>query len=181
MWQANKAKTLRQTSYCSSDLAKSERERNEMSVETGTPTEILCEIFYFLCNEPVYLDVLFNSTAQDFPWAVGQVCRRWRDVFISYPPLWISLSLQPRRRASAAYLAEMNRRTIIYLERSGQLPLTVCISLSYDFSDTPVPAMVLGTLVSCSTRWKNLTLTIDSQSKMDFFQECKGKSRFSLI
>ncbi|KAF8331152.1 hypothetical protein F5887DRAFT_1176962 [Amanita rubescens] len=143
-----------------------------MSAETGIPTEILCEIFHSLCrHHPVSLNLLHNPTTQDFPWAVGQVCKRWRDAFISYPPLWISLSLRRRTRTSAAYLAEMNRRTIIYLERSGQLPLTISISLCHDtYLNAPLPTMVLGTLISCSYRWNKLTLSVISQSELDFFR-----------
>ncbi|KAF8337175.1 hypothetical protein F5887DRAFT_1244662 [Amanita rubescens] len=136
------------------------------------PAEILCEVFQLL-HAPIHLGALDNSsgTAQDFPWAVGQVCRRWRDVFISHPPLWTSLALHWDdfgRSREAAYMAETNRRTAIYVERSGQLPLTISISLS-----GTRPSQTMKTLVSCSKRWKSLDICIDAGSQMELL-ECEG-------
>ncbi|KAF8337195.1 hypothetical protein F5887DRAFT_238224 [Amanita rubescens] len=135
-----------------------------VGIET-IPIEILCDIFSLLRgNQPIYLGTL--DSAQGFPWAAaGQVCRRWRETFISHSPLWTYLSLY-YPCGSAAHMAETNRRTVIYIKRSRQLPLTIEI---YGHPSSEI----MTTLVSCSNRWKNLYLQ-DNESFMDFFLGCKG-------
>lgn len=65
-----------------------------MTYET-LPIEILCDIFLVLCdNRAIDLQKLeITSRFDEFPWAVGQVCRHssWRGAFISYPALWVDL------------------------------------------------------------------------------------------
>ena len=128
-----------------------------MSPETRIPAEILSEIFHLLCDEPMALEELKNSSCfDDFPWAVGQVCWRWRTAFLSHPPLWTSLSLRnPFLNPSAAYIAEMNRRSAIYLKRSGQLPLALTIGLS---GDDVIAIWKL--LLSCSNRWRKADIRL---------------------
>ncbi|KAF8337194.1 hypothetical protein F5887DRAFT_985681 [Amanita rubescens] len=143
-----------------------------VGIET-IPIEILCDIFCLLRgNRPIYLDTL--DSARGFPWVAGQVCRRWRETFISHSPLWTSLSLHLDYGLfrSASYNAEINRRTAIYIERSGRLPLTISISLHP--TSHKHPSQTITTLVSCSSRWKNLDLSISDSSVIDFFLRCKG-------
>ncbi|KAM6493936.1 hypothetical protein JOM56_010297, partial [Amanita muscaria] len=65
-----------------------------MAIVSKVPTEVLSEIFYLLCRKPIYVSQLDNlCCADDFPWYVGLVCRQWRTVFLSYPPIWASLNL----------------------------------------------------------------------------------------
>ncbi|KAF8337196.1 hypothetical protein F5887DRAFT_969026, partial [Amanita rubescens] len=66
---------------------------------------------------------------------------------------------------------ETNRRTAIYVERSGRLPLTISISLSGTKERRPSEA--IKTLVSCSKRWKLLDICIDAESDMELLK-CKG-------
>jgi hypothetical protein len=130
---------------------------DEMNFETRIPAEILSDIvFRLLCDEPIALENLKNSSCfHDFPWAVGQVCGRWRTAFLSHRDLWTSLSLRnPLPDHSAAYLAEMNRRSAIYLERSGQLPLTIAISPKGSIITT------WKLLLSCSNRWRKADIIL---------------------
>ncbi|KAF8337173.1 hypothetical protein F5887DRAFT_1244657 [Amanita rubescens] len=139
-----------------------------MSAQERVPTEILCEVFHFL-----QVPILFGTV--DFPWAVGQVCKRWRNAFISCPHLWTSLALRWDLKyfRGAAYMAdsETNRLTAIYVERSGQLPLTISIYLSG--TRGPRPTETMKTLVSCSKRWKSLDICIDPGTEMELL-ECEG-------
>jgi hypothetical protein len=145
-----------------------------MTTETRIPAEILSEIFHLLCDEPIALEKLENSSCFDvFPWAVGQVCRRWRTTFLSDPHLWTSLSLHsnPLPDHSAAYLAEMNRRSAIYLKRSGQLPLTIAITPEYSI------ITIWKMLLSCSNRWRKaeIILSFSTGSVIDGLLECRGR------
>jgi hypothetical protein len=66
-----------------------------MTYET-LPIEILCDIFLVLCdNRAIDLQKLeITSRFDEFPWAVGQVCRHWRAGFISYPALWVECQIK---------------------------------------------------------------------------------------
>ena len=97
----------------------------------------------------------------EFPWAVGQVCRRWREAFLAYPQLWTSFYLKYIDSGlGPGGFAEMNRRTTMYIERSGQLPLNiiVCIPSHPKY----VPRAAWRSLLSCSNRWKRADLELGS-------------------
>ena len=143
----------------------------QMNVASRVPTETLCEIFLLLCNSPIALHELNNkSLFHEFPWAVGQVCRHWRLVYLSYPALWSTLSFeepQPQLQPhSADHTAEMNRRAAIYLNRSKCQPLTIVVRLS-DRTSESVYTTIWGMLLSCSDRWKNANLRINSESMIN--------------
>ncbi|KAF8349638.1 hypothetical protein F5887DRAFT_947345 [Amanita rubescens] len=127
------------------------------------PIEILCKIFLLLCDKPIHLQMLQNKWHLDeFPWAVGQVCRHWRGAFLSYPPLWTSLSLQSGN-FSAIAIAEINRRTATYLERSRQFPLTILVSM-VNSSNINFPSDTFRLLLTSSNRWKRADLVLRRES-----------------
>ena len=139
------------------------------------PIEI--RIFLLLCEYPIAIHALDNRLRFDgFPWAVGQVSRRWREVFLSYPHLWTSLSLHDA--GVDAYLdsfAEMNRRTTLYLERSGQLPLTITVSV-HSTEIKQFPRAAWRSLLSCSNRWKMAYLFMGHErSTIDDLLECRNQ------
>ncbi|KAF8320147.1 hypothetical protein F5887DRAFT_928166 [Amanita rubescens] len=140
------------------------RKREMTSNEITIPTEVLCEIFHLLCDEPIPLHDLENdSHLHEFPWAVGQVCRHWRGAFLSYTPLWTSFALRP---GYYNHLAKMTRRAITYIKRSGQQPLTIVVStprLEYKV----FPEKVWRILLSCSKRWKKANLVLDNSAVID--------------
>ena len=138
------------------------------------PIEILCKIFLLLCDKPIHLQILQNTWHVDeFPWAVGQVCRHWRGAFLSYPPLWTSLSLQNGDFSSTA-LAEINRRTATYLERSRQLPLTILVSMA-NSSNVNFPNDTFRLLLACSNRWKSADLVLRRESVLHDLIGCFDK------
>ncbi|KAF8345031.1 hypothetical protein F5887DRAFT_238366 [Amanita rubescens] len=144
-----------------------------MSFQARIPTETLCEIFHLLCDtQPILLHVLENSS-DGFPWVLGQVCRRWRAVFLSHPPLWTILSLQPREgHFSPTSLTEMGRRTAVYLKRSGQSSLSITAELSSKVE----PAIIIWRmLLSCSNRWKWASLNVYlNNSAIEGLLGCRG-------
>ncbi|KAF8337198.1 hypothetical protein F5887DRAFT_238179 [Amanita rubescens] len=151
-----------------------------MSAQSRIPTEMLRHIFHFLrdADKPISLDVLNNrfEDPQHFPWAVGQVSRCWRYAFISHPPLWTSLSLywESGLKRSTAYINEIDRRTAIYLERSGALPLSIFVSTNCTSIERG-PAAIMRTLASRSNRWKKLELRIGARSENGFLLGCEGQ------
>ncbi|KAF8337171.1 hypothetical protein F5887DRAFT_1161161 [Amanita rubescens] len=145
----------------------------KMSVASRAPIEILCEIFLLLCDKPIALHDLTNSAhADEFPWAVGQICSHWRSAFLSCPTLWASLSLNPKSKEplSVPYIAEMNRRTAFYLKRSRQHPLIIFVHAS-----TPSFSTIGTMLLSCSNRWKKADLRIGTGSVLNGLGERRGE------
>lgn len=147
-----------------------------MTITAKLPNETLCEIFQLLCDEPIALHILQNTSHFNrFPWAVGLVCRRWRAAFLSHPRLWTSLHLQDGT-FNDKYIAEMNRRTAVYVERSRQLPLSVVIRACHMKSnDVPQTQSTWRILLSLSHRWRTVELIVGTSSLTDDLRECKGR------
>ncbi|KAF8345013.1 hypothetical protein F5887DRAFT_1199388 [Amanita rubescens] len=141
--------------------------------EITIPTDVLYDILHLLCDGPIALHDLKNdSHFHEFPWAVGQVCRHWRGAFVSCTHLWTSFTLKPGH-FNAAYFAEMNRRTTIYLERSGQRLLTIVVSMPCSGTER-FPKTVWKILLSCLTRWKKANLVLGDGSALDELLRCRG-------
>ena len=140
------------------------------------PSEILCEIFQLLCSKPISLHVLDNSSCSgEFPWAVGQVCKRWREVFLSYPHLWTSLYLRHHSTdiVGVDRLHEMTRRTLLYLERSKQLRLTVTVRSCYTALIEYFPRTTWKLILSCSERWERADLVLYHEPAILDLLRCK--------
>ncbi|KAF8336225.1 hypothetical protein F5887DRAFT_577916 [Amanita rubescens] len=139
------------------------------------PSEILCEIFQLLCDEPISLHVLNNSSRFGvFPWAVGQVCKRWRAMFLSYPHLWTSLFLL-YRFGDIVDVDRMRRRTLLYLKRSEQLPLNITVHVS-DLSGGRIgsfPEATWKLLLSCSERWGRADVALFDEPLLFELLRCK--------
>ena len=141
------------------------------------PPEVLCEIFRLLCDKPISLHVPDNdsSCSDKFPWAIGQVCKRWREEFLSYLHLWTSLSLRyrPTDIVGVDLQHEMNRRTLICLERSKQLPLTITVCIPYGSSIEKIPRTTWKLLLSCSERWERADLALSHEPLLLDILRCK--------
>ena len=131
------------------------------SDETTIPTEILYDILHLLCDGPIALHDLKNeSYFHEFPWAVGQVCRHWRGG-ISVLHAFVDLFYPKARRAT------------IYLERSGQHPLTIVVSMPCSGTEK-FPKTVWGILLSCLKRWKKADLVLGKGAARDELLRCRG-------
>ncbi|KAF8335114.1 hypothetical protein F5887DRAFT_624963, partial [Amanita rubescens] len=108
-------------------------------------------------------------------WAVGQVCRRWRDEFLSYPHLWTSLSLRCHFTdiVNVDRLHELSRRTLLYLERSKQLPLTITVDDRRSKSIENFPRTTWKLLLSCSKRWERVDLALCHEPPLLDLFRCK--------
>jgi len=133
--------------------------------------ELLCEIFQILCDEPISLHISEDTSLFDkFPWAVGLVCQRWR---LSNPRLWTFFILDHLEDGtfSDRYIVEMNRRTVMHVERSSQLvPLTIMIEACQ-----PRRQSTWRILLSLMHRWKAAVLKLHAPSTVDGLRKCRGK------
>jgi hypothetical protein len=122
------------------------------------PADILCEIFQWNVEDDVSTLQFFNSLDNTAgPWLPTYVCRRWREVALSYSKIWSSVSVRlpafsinDRKRATkASFLLGLQ------LARSSTQPLGVRVEYhDFDFRlDNYHPVIVA--LVPSSSRWKD--------------------------
>ncbi|KAJ7144955.1 hypothetical protein C8R43DRAFT_1108790 [Mycena crocata] len=119
--------------------------RGVLSPLRKLPPEILREIFLAGAgSEPDVIPV------------AGQVCRYWRDVVVGTPKLWSRISIGRRR---FSYSQRYGDVASLFLERSANHPLTVCIRNQVD-------SRLVELLTTHAHRWRVLRLS--SQNK-DFY------------
>lgn len=113
------------------------------------PTEILLEIF--LIASP---SVSITATA-GFPWKLGHVCGRWRDVVLSSPKLWscIDLGFSDKEISKRRGLQACNVLKLC-LARSGQHPLS--IRLWAHKRNVKTSRDIVEIALQVRNRWKNL-------------------------
>ncbi|KDR81051.1 hypothetical protein GALMADRAFT_153414 [Galerina marginata CBS 339.88] len=142
------------------------------------PTEIVELIFLHMID-------LFSQDSlshplripHDLPWAISQVCAQWRCIALAAPTLWSHLpmiSFDSRGRLSnfpkkrTAFLSEM-------LKRSGTSFLTFRMSLPKNAIEIqPHAKPIIELLLRHSTRWRNISLNVPSDSFF-FFKGAKGQ------
>ncbi len=133
------------------------------------PAEVLGKIFHLLCDEPIDVGPHIFGINNNFPWAVGRVCRQWRCGFISYPPIWTSIRFSDVCVVTEDPGVEAARRIAMYLGRSRELPLDIDVCVSFDAS---VPALRL--FLACAHRWRTARISIGKEELMDELFACRG-------
>jgi hypothetical protein len=138
------------------------------------PFDILCIIFklcgstrFELFAPPYPFDDLDQYDIPDFiedhlsPWALGQTCRRWREIVLYLPSLWSTIDVNLGRPNSIAAIQEQIanfRRVQICLQRSPQSPLYI----RFKSLEPVTNCKVLDLLMSHSRRWYDVELYIPS-------------------
>ncbi|KAK6977978.1 F-box domain-containing protein [Favolaschia claudopus] len=117
------------------------------------PPEIVSEVFlHFL---PPYPDPP-SFTGLHSPICLTHVCTQWRKIALSTPRLWRAIALGdhswPAPEGGTA-LAEL------WLERSGDLPLSIHVADYQDYSNG-LPSTIFSPLLPHRDRWERLILTI---------------------
>ncbi|KAJ8073763.1 hypothetical protein PM082_012041 [Marasmius tenuissimus] len=121
------------------------------------PPEMLSRIFMFCCERnqvrPDRMPPVFRLSV---------VCGRWREIVVSRPHLWASLSI-PYWRWRRHQQPALNNSTEMFMARSRSFPLTIEIDfMEEDDDDELSPDLetfsALHVLVSHSARWANLSL-----------------------
>lgn len=148
---------------------------------TRLPLEVMCQIFEayvklypqvytkpkfypFSSNIQVGTPVHFSSLNPRAPLSLGAVCRQWRNIAWSHPPLWNNLyiDLSPRGHEHGP--------TIIneWLTRSQSLPLDIRISDGEGLDDTSEEHGVatMNVLKQFSSRWRGLDICIQQSTML---------------
>ncbi|KAJ3762013.1 hypothetical protein EV360DRAFT_79733 [Lentinula raphanica] len=128
------------------------------------PKDILKLIFrygaeYDKAEEEYFASVSHSLDLRSLTWVFGRVCRRWRHLIIyEWPEYWTRIKLQLERPGSPKQLPLAQSLLSIFLHRSQNLPLTVCVSIPYSFP-MDLAAGFLNILFAHSRRWKSLFLS----------------------
>ncbi|KAK7032419.1 hypothetical protein VNI00_013167 [Paramarasmius palmivorus] len=111
------------------------------------PTEILASIFEFCCHENVVHPAVDSSAL-----ILSKVCHRWRQVALSTPKIWSSLSVDFERWGTDNRLSRIVRA---FVDRSRSSPLSIKLKDEY-FLDHPTVVRTLEVLARASFRWFNV-------------------------
>ncbi|KAJ7024275.1 hypothetical protein C8F04DRAFT_1239732 [Mycena alexandri] len=120
------------------------------------PPEILGEIFICCLEKDASYPI--NPDPDEPPLLLTRICRRWREVTLSTPALWNSLSLD-------FDLMLKNETSVVMYEKWLLRAQNTLFSLSLtDLDERAVPlgpvASLLRTIVGMSQRWQNITLDL---------------------
>ncbi|ESK86382.1 hypothetical protein Moror_4975 [Moniliophthora roreri MCA 2997] len=122
------------------------------------PPEILSTIFMFCCNEN---ELAPQSRRPPAAIVLSTVCGRWREIALSIPALWSSVSIRNNGTdpwsSSTALLAEI---TQVFMQRSKNAPLVVVLAWRPDNFDALLPALLY--LAKNSERWSSISLHVPS-------------------
>ncbi|KAF8142239.1 hypothetical protein K438DRAFT_1995223 [Mycena galopus ATCC 62051] len=139
-----------------------------ISVVRQLPTEILCRILAMAMKPLAYMEL------PQTPWALAQICRRWREVAVALPSLWSWFGvrtspynlngLQDRRNPDESPQALESFQE--QLRRAGRAPLHVTIE-----GDFKILPKTLDILRDVCERWGTLSIRKTSDY-LDEIQEC---------
>jgi hypothetical protein len=95
---------------------------------------------------------------QRVPWTLSHVCRHWREIALSFPPLWshVSCHFVEKHIDSRYYSCEIYR-LIHQLNRASLYPLSVFLISQINFSQS---LLHFHTVYSSSPRWRSLRVCI---------------------
>ncbi|KAJ7168008.1 hypothetical protein C8R46DRAFT_996216 [Mycena filopes] len=123
----------------------SDTHKGVLSAIRRFPNEILDKIFQDSLIMP-------RNTTDSTPWALSQVCSRWRAVAVSLPRLWCHLVLWNDTGRESTFLT---KALPLQLERAARAPLTI------DFGSGTPPLGVLAPLLRVSPRWENVAIGVE--------------------
>ena len=122
------------------------------------PPDVMSTIFEFCLadfTDYQYQYLLYND-GLFLPLSLGAICSYWRDIAWSTPSLWSSLVVRVPSRDSHIVTGIAQE----WLARSGQLPLSICISSIFYNNTVSALANIIN---QYSTRWYNLDLRIPNR------------------
>jgi hypothetical protein len=125
------------------------------------PPDVMSTIFEFCLPDFHVTNHIPSYIKGDFsiPLSLGAICSHWRDIAWLTPSLWSSLVVRVPSKQDSHMATSIVAKE--WLDRSGQLPLSICI-----FSKSTIS--VLADIINqYSTRWSELHLCIP-----DSFYQC---------
>ncbi|KAJ6457530.1 hypothetical protein C8R47DRAFT_170014 [Mycena vitilis] len=119
------------------------------------PEDVLRSIF--MACLPTTRNPAING--REAPLLLGQICRAWRSVALATPRLWAAIHIVVPSNSLAQRVMD---RVVVWLYRSGAVPLHISIVLSsfYDFASNNDISPLLSALVAVSRRWETIEMLL---------------------
>ncbi|ESK88006.1 hypothetical protein Moror_10811 [Moniliophthora roreri MCA 2997] len=122
------------------------------------PSEILSGIFMFLCEE----NELSPKSRRPAAMTLSMVCGRWRDVILSNPLLWSTLSIKSLGSEDFMYSGSPAQITQLFMQRSRDASLKLSLAFRWDFDiDLSLPTL-LHLIENCE-RWFSVDLDVPTE------------------
>ncbi|KAL0071134.1 hypothetical protein AAF712_001692 [Marasmius tenuissimus] len=122
------------------------------------PSEIWAEVFLFFCEGESLIPLKTPAVM-----VVSRVCGRWRDIALSTPRIWstISLRFEGWTKGNGGRLDRLQSLLVSFLQRSKNMPLTVNLNSLRVEKQDEIDGVVktLEGLLNHSTRWQHLDCT----------------------
>lgn len=131
------------------------------------PTDILCEIFTAcLPGADGYFNQAFQGEdivvkRSTYPWAIAAVCQRWRQVALSFPPMWSEFSFTWSENYFSGKITHKLNSTAakLQIKRASCQSLLVSLNL-YNHATIKGLPRLLGLLVPTSPKWRYLHVSL---------------------
>ncbi|KAJ8080304.1 hypothetical protein AAF712_003740 [Marasmius tenuissimus] len=135
------------------------------------PPEILITIFNFCCEMN---DLQVKGDSLPMALTLSRVCGRWRDILLSTPRLWRSLSIYFYGWAS--HQQKLSGLVRMFMTRSEKLGLRIELDFTNGDEKLEVILPALTTLINNSSRWTALKLIVPaSVIKHRVFESVRGR------
>nr|GAT50006.1 predicted protein [Mycena chlorophos] len=115
------------------------------------PTEILGEIFGHVLPEYPARSAIVGL---DSPYALAEVCHRWREIVMDTPRFWAGLTIALHNNRLLPFKLEFIQKA---LERSKTRPLSILLRSDHGI---PILPNVIRLLFKHCARWEHLTLDL---------------------
>ncbi|KAK7002310.1 hypothetical protein R3P38DRAFT_3042306 [Favolaschia claudopus] len=105
-----------------------------------------------------------NLAAEEPPWQLGHICRRWRAIAIGFPPLWSKITLHISDSHTLNTGSPFEKvETQLYRSINAPLEFTLASTTMGIISDAQIPKSLDLVIQHCE-RWQTLLLDIRSSS-----------------
>ncbi|KAE9407474.1 hypothetical protein BT96DRAFT_103297 [Gymnopus androsaceus JB14] len=150
--------------------------------------EVLGSIFEMASN----LEPNFNSSPTETylpgsptstvpPWSLSHVCSRWREVAISYPQLWSSISMALGTSVRGWRNVDRGLESAMFfisrqLKRSRDCPLTLALDISHTLQYGSLSRALLLSLTAHSNQWRDVLIkhTVLNEKDLVLFESIGG-------
>ncbi|KAJ7491133.1 hypothetical protein FB451DRAFT_1222156 [Mycena latifolia] len=130
--------------------------QNILSSDSSSPLpfEIMSEIFFQCLPLPPDTDI--GPDKSQAPLLLGRICSVWRDIALTTPILWASLSIHNTDTAGSALLADL------WLSRARGYPLSIHVDDQEEGETviTPNREMFFQTICRYSLQWRDVALSV---------------------
>ncbi|KAF8953528.1 hypothetical protein BDZ97DRAFT_596665 [Flammula alnicola] len=135
------------------------------------PPEISSYIFQLCISREPSIDARYSQVA------LSSVCQKWRQIAHTTPQLWTTIFLSVSRHSDLS-VADWTQE---WIDRSGQLPLSIGLFAKSESKYYTVYRYVIAVINQCSSRWRDLTYQGPASSLSDLVGDSQGASQLQTL